>query len=160
MHANSNYVMLANRELYHYGVKGMKWGVRQAQEAGRELDKKKRAYKRAKLARNVSMLRGEGGESIGYKTDKYNIAKYEYKQAKKEFNDYAPSRVKAQRGARNATVALAKIGALHVVDKKYLGGVGTAATKVAAEAAVKVIGMTAITAYTMARGGSNIKWKV
>ena len=51
-------------------------------------------------------------------------------------------------------------GALHVVDKKYLGGVGTAATKIAAESAIKVIGMTAITAYTMARGGSNIKWKV
>lgn len=147
-------------ELYHYGVKGMKWGVRQAREAGRELDRKKRAYKRAKFARNVSVLKGEGGNSIAYKTDNYNIAKYEYKQAKKEFNDYAPNRVKAQRGARNATAALAKIGAAYVVDKKYLGGVGTAATKIAAESAIKVIGMTAVTAYTMARGGTNIKWKV
>ena len=154
-----NHILTSNGELYHYGVKGMKWGVRQAQEAGRELDRKKREYKRAKFARNVSLIRGESGESIGYKTDKRNIAKYEYKQAKREFNDYAPTRVKAERGAKNAAVALAKIGALYAVDKKYLGGVGTASAKIAAESAVKVIGMTAITAYTIARGGSNIKWK-
>ena len=154
------YILTSDGELYHYGVKGMKWGVQQAKQAGRELDRKKRAYNRAKLARNVSLLRREGGESIGYKTDKYNIAKYEYKQAKKEFNDYAPTRVKAQRGARNAAVALAKVGAMHVVDKNYLGGVGTAASKVAAEAAIKVVGMTAITAYSLARGHTDLKWKI
>lgn len=155
-----DYILTSDGELYHYGVKGMKWGVTQAKEAGRELDRKRRVLQRAKLARNISLLRGEGGESIGYKTDKYNIAKYEYKQAKKEFNDYAPARVKLQRGAKKAAVSLAKIGALSIVDKKYLGGVGTAATKIAAESAIKVIGMTAVTAYTMARGGKNIRWKV
>lgn len=146
-------------ELYHYGVKGMKWGVRQAQEAGRELDRKRRAYKRAKLARNVSMLRGESGVSVGYRTDNFNQAKSEYKQARKEFNAYAPTRVKVQRGARRATVALAKIGALHAVDKKMFGGVGTEAAKLATEAAVKVVGMTALTTVALARGDTNIKWE-
>lgn len=155
-----NYILTSDGELYHYGVKGMKWGVRQARQAGWELDRRKREYKRAKLSRNLSVLRGESGDSLARKTDNYNIAKYEYKQAKREFNTYAPSKVKAERGAKNATVALAKIGALHVVDKKYLGGVGASTAKVAAQSAVKVIGMTAITAYTMARGGTNIKWKV
>lgn len=152
------YILTSNGELYHWGVKGMKWGVRQAQEAGRELDRKKRAYKKAKLSRNISLLRGETGVSVGYKTDNLNQAKYEYRQAKKDFKANAPTKVKVQRGAKNAAVAMAKIGALHVIDKRAFGGAGFKATKIAAEAAVKVVGMTTITALAVARGHTDIKW--
>jgi hypothetical protein len=154
------YILAPTGELYHYGVKGMKWGVTQAREAGRELNRKKRAYNRAKLSRNVSLLRGESGMSVAYKTDNYNQAKYEYKQAKKEFNRNAPTRVKVERGAANTAKTLAKIGALHVIDKKYFGGAGTASAKIAAEAAIKVVGMTTITAVSLARGHSNLKWNI
>lgn len=155
-----DYILTSNGELYHYGVKGMKWGVTQAREAGRELNRKRSVYRRAKLSRNLSALRGESGVSVAYKQDNYNQAKYEYKQAKREFNRNAPAKVKAERGARNAAVALAKIGAMHVIDKKYFGGVGTASAKIATEAAVKVVGMTAITAYSLASGHTNLKWKI
>lgn len=150
---------MTDLELYHYGVPGMKWSVRQAREAGRELNRKRAVYKRAKLSRNVSVLRGESGTSVAYKTDNLNRAKYEYKQAKKEFRRNAPNSVKLERGAKNAAKSLAKIGALYVADKKYLGGAGTASAKIAAEAAIKVAGMTAITAYSLARGDSNLRWR-
>lgn len=146
--------------LCHYGVPGMKWGVRQAREAGRDLDRKRRLYKQARLARNLSVMRGESGVSVGYKTDNYKKAKDDYRQAKKEFRENAPAQAKAQRGATKAAVALAKVGALYVVDKKVFGGAGAAVTKIAAEAAVKAVGMTAITAFSLARGDTNLKWIV
>lgn len=152
--------MTTDLELYHYGVKGMKWGVRQARQAGRELDRKKRAYTQAKRARNRAVSRDTGYDDIARKTANYTQAKADYRQAKREFNENAPNRVKVERGVRKTAAALGKIGMMYVADQKFLGGVGTAATKIAAQSAVKVIGMTAVTAYTMARGGTNIKWKV
>jgi hypothetical protein len=104
------------------------------------------------------MLRGESGMSVGYKQDSYNQAKNEYKQARKEFRQNAPARVKAERGAKNATKALAKIGAMYIADQKFTGGVGTIAVKTATKGALKVAGMTAITAYQLARGATSIKW--
>lgn len=172
--------MVYETELYHFGIKGQKWGVRryqnrdgtlteagkkrknwdvqQAREAGRELDRKKRLYKQAKLARNMSVLRGESGVSAGYKIDNYNQAKNEYRLAKKEYNQNAPVAAKIRRGSMKTTVALGKIGALYVVDQKVFGGAGTHAARVATEAAVKVLGMTALTTVALARGNTNIKW--
>ena len=147
-------------ELYHYGVKGMKWGVRQAREAERDLNRKRREYKRAKRARNMSMIRSESTDSISLKNDALRRSESEYKSAKLEYDTYAPFDAKVQRGMRNTAKALATAGAIHIVDKKYLGGVVTNSAKIATKAAVKIVGMTTITAFTMARGGRDIKWKV
>lgn len=147
-------------ELYHYGIPGMKWGVRQARDASRDLDRKKSAYRRAKIARNRSVARGESSYEVIRKMDNYASAKNDYRNAKREFHENAPALAKIERGAGKATAALAAVGAMYIADKKLLGGVGTAAAKIAAESAVKVIGMATITAFTAARGDSNIKWKV
>lgn len=152
------YIITSGGELYHYGVKGMKWGVRQAREAGRDLDRKMRSYKQANRAYKRAVSKDASLEDITYKRRNRDQAKANYEQAKLEFNENAPTRVKAERGAKRAAIALAAIGTTYVVDKKYLGGVGTATAKVTTEAAVKVIGMTAMTAFTMARGHTNLKW--
>ena len=48
----SNYILTSNGELYHYGVKGMKWGVRRTQ---RKLNRAaKTAAKQAKHRRNTA----------------------------------------------------------------------------------------------------------
>jgi hypothetical protein len=155
------YLIAPTGELYHYGVKGMKWGVRQANEASRELNRKRRVYKRSVRDYNRAVYRQRHGRDRGdtsRKAIEAQLAKQEYKRAKSEFRNNAPTRVKVERGAKKAATALAKVGALYAVDKKYFGGAGAIATKMAAETAIKTIGMTAVTAYTIARGGTNIKW--
>jgi surface antigen len=49
---------------------------------------------------------------------------------------------------------LAKVGQAYVSDQVFFGGAGT---KMAKET-IKAMGMAGITAYTMARGGYDIKW--
>ena len=147
-------------ELYLYGVKGMKWGVRQAREASRDLDRKRIAYLKAKRVRNKAVSRDESLNQVVRKIDDYELAKSEYRTAKQEFDRNAPYKVKAERGARKAVIALAAIGTASMVDKKFLGGVVTNSAKIATKSAIKIVGMTTMTAFTMARGGTDIKWKV
>lgn len=91
-------------ELYHYGVKGMKWGVRRAQNTA--VGEKKAAYKQAKKdynkaynkAYNYSALHPIGQftnkkksaeadrrwEDAIDKAKKLDVAKKQYKQAKQD----------------------------------------------------------------------------
>ena len=98
-------------ELYHYGVKGMKWGVR----------KKKLAYKQAKRAYNRAFLKADTLRTQAYsfskakraanekrwgdvydKAQALNKAEAEYKSAKKKFKA-------TEREQRTAERALAKM---------------------------------------------------
>lgn len=70
----------------------------------------------------------------------------------------AKRKVNARKAVAKGTVAaagtLAKIGQAYVSDQLFFGGMGTTVCK----ETIRAIGMAGITAYTMARGGYDIKW--
>lgn len=168
-------------ELYHHGVKGMKWGVRKARTKETELGRKKAAYKKAKKEYNKSFNKAYNRAIGAYspfkkhrenndkrwadaakKGEKLNKAKSEYKTAKKEFN-------------KNTTVGQ-KIGATFRTDSaKTANKLAIKATKAAIKVsrwsltddlffggagkeAVKATGRAATTAVLMAMGHHDIKW--
>ena len=112
-----------NEELYHYGVKGMKWGVRRA--VNTPYGEKKSAYKQAKKDYNKAFNKAYGytsnhrlGTKISKKMkaeevrrwddtnrkyDKMVKAKTDYKQAKQERNQQIKSVHKEIN--KNATLA-------------------------------------------------------
>lgn len=60
----------------------------------------------------------------------------------------------AKKGAKKTAKILAKTGKMYVADQVIFGGTGTELAK----SAVKNTGRAAVTAYTMARGGYDIRW--
>ena len=155
-----NYILTSNGELYHYGVKGMKWGVNKAREASRDLDRKERAFKRAKRVHAMTAsiaTRDPSAANLYLRTSSANElkdARRTYKDAKREFRQNAPTRVKVERGAKIAAKSLAKIGTAYAIDQKFNNGRGTKAVK----DAIKVAGILTVSAVAKARGATDIHW--
>jgi hypothetical protein len=179
-------------EIYHSGVKGMKWGVRRYQNKDGSLTAAgKNRYRNADGSLNDKGVKKYAKK--GYAQDSFNSnktvagkawdaytgahkihasAKYETsskKQNRERAEQYlrereekrankSDTRKKAAKvvakGAAATATAASKIGMAYVTDQVFYNGVGT---KVAKET-VKAMGMATITAYTMARGGYDIKW--
>lgn len=177
---------MESTELMHYGVKGMKWGVRKKRDT--EVTRTKAAYKTAKKEYNKAYNRTFNSLSVygsmspskkhrdaydkrvedvvdkAYRMDDakkaYKAAKKQAKAAAKESRQKTPSKSAenlkkaAAKGAKATAGCLAKVGQAYVTDQLFFGGYGTAAAK----EAIRGVGMAVITAYTMARGGYDIKW--
>lgn len=161
-------------ELYHHGVKGMKWGVRRYQNKDGSLTDKgvkryaKKGYAQDSLNSNKTIV----GKAYDKYTGAHKInasAKYEASSKKKnreraeqylEESKVAKAEAKKKaakvvtKGAIAAAEAGSKIGMAYMTDQIFYNGMGT---KVAKDT-VNAMGRAGITAYKMARGGYDIKW--
>ena len=132
--------------LAHYGVKGMKWGVRR-NRVNKDYTAKQRKRDRA--------FYGQGGERrINRRlNDGHSLqGARHYEAERKERREKRQKQLK--KGAKKVTTALATVGTYYVYDQVFFGGAGTRAVK----DVIKTVGMTAITAYHKARGGYDIHW--
>ncbi len=138
----------SNDELYHYGVKGMKWGVRKSTSSvNKSYTAKQRKQDRA--------FYGKGGEKrINKRLNEGHGLRgaRHYEAERKERNEKAKKVVK--KGVKAATKAAGEIGMLYMTDQIFYGGAGTRACK----QAVKGIGILTISAIAKARGATNIHW--
>lgn len=122
-------IITNNRELCHHGVKGMKWGVRR--------------YRKKDSSSNPE------GQKKQQDADTTKNRKPLLTDAQKQ----SIKRGAAKTVAKGVEVA-SKLMLASAVDDIFYGGVGK---KIAKEAVVQT-GRAAVTAYTMARGGYDIKW--
>lgn len=146
----SNTYMVAGQtfELYHYGIKGMKWGVRKNRNAvNKSYSAKQRKQDRA--------FYGQGGERrINKKlNDGHGLRGARHYEAERKERKEKRQK-KAKRAAKVIAGTLAKIGMAYAYDQTFNNGRGTDACKYA----LKGIGMFTISAYAKARGGSDIHW--
>lgn len=135
-------------ELYHYGVKGMKWGVRKkSSSVNKNYTSKQRKQDRA--------FYGKGGEKrINKKLNEGHSLRgarhYEVKRKERQ--------EKVQRTAKKVTKktarALVKIGSAYVTDQIFNNGRGTQLVK----EAVKQTGRAVVSAWVLANGGYDMHW--
>lgn len=146
-------------ELQHYGVKGMKWGVRKARDEYKKLDQLKGQYKHAKKAYGrsfsyaynrssgaYSLNRAKRAENMARWQDatrdanRVNKAKQKYKEQKAAVRKNAPVAAKLERGARAVGRSLAVVGGIVAADYVYTGGKGTKAATAAVKNVLNKVG--------------------
>lgn len=145
-------------ELMHYGVKGMKWGVRRARKEYKNLAVVKGEYKHAKKAYDRSFSYAYNNSKDAYSpsrvrraqnnarwadvnrdAERMKAAKKVYKDKKKEVRENAPIAAKLERGGKAVGTGLAVVGGMYLYDQVYLGGIGSKTAKAAVSKAYNTL---------------------
>ena len=129
---------MSNTYILHSGVKGMRWGVRRYQnEDGSLTEAGRKRY---------------GGRSIN-PTQEKDATPDTVERFKTKFKQKVNKETVTKAVVKGANVA-SKLAVASALDDLYTGGAGKRMVK---KTAVQT-GRAAVTAYTMARGGYDIRW--
>lgn len=159
-----------NGELYHYGVKGQKWGVRRYEKKASKARAKAKEYKMYSddyNSKNYTVkLKDKERAKLQANSDKYrkkaNAENRKARSLEAKAKDAANKKPMTKEQAKKAAVKgvektakiLNKVGKVYLTDQLFFGGAGTKLAKATAMTA----GRAAVTAFVMARGGYDIKW--
>ena len=162
---------LMSAELYHHGVKGMKWGVRRVKKYKAKADmyrsfakdydpddyigsKPLTAKERTKMNQKVSenLAKAKKYDEKAARAENGSAVNRDNK-AKQKMPSKKTKAAIAKTVTKGAEVA-GKLMLASAADDIFYGGAGK---KIAKEAVIQT-GRAAVTAYTMARGGYDIKW--
>lgn len=142
---------MSEYELYHHGVKGMKWGVRKKRESSSDHNKN---YSDKQRKRDRAFYGKRGEKRINKKLNEgYGLQGARHHEVERK--DRAEKNKKlVRKGAKSVAKTLSKLAMMSLVDDVFYGGAG----KKAAKEVINGVGRAAVTAFTMARGGYDIKW--
>lgn len=135
--------------LMHYGVLGMKWGVRRA---NKNTHNKNYTDKQRK---NDRAFYGKGGEKRINKhlNEGYGLRGARHLEVERK-EKIANAKKTAKKGAKKTANVMARVGMMYVADQAFNDGAGTRAVKTT----VKYAGRAVVSAYMKARGGWDIRW--
>lgn len=151
-----------SNELYHYGVKGMRWGHRRYRnEDGSLTGKGIKKYAKAGYAKDSH----NNNTTASRKVHK-SYAKALYKTSSRNQNEARAERYLADRkaeGRKKAVKSMAVVGGIAAADLVITRGKGL---KIAGKAAgdmvklgAKYTGRAVVSAYMMSKGHTNIRWE-